>query len=342
MGQFIPVDHDPFDVAPTPQGTQTPTGYVQMPPGMRPSGMTDTPSQGGSMVPMSDATERGMQLMTIGGITKNRALEAAGQHLITNDPTAEARKAQATEIGKGRGQAQTEYINRKFAGARILRALDKLEETVSTAEKDRLEGAIGPYNMNPSPDADKHWLPTLTTIPGMTPPQAAAAGKQMPWWSPQGWMVQKYGNADAWDLQNTLRHDTHGVTTAFMTSAGKGMNMSDERQKAFDATMSDFQRATTKEQALDILRRAKNIVGTDFNLNDKEISSPEVRAYLMHLEDQVYGAPDTKNAQKVETAPYQAKPTVYDEAREAIARGANPDAVAERLRRNGYDPKHLK
>jgi uncharacterized protein (DUF1778 family) len=74
----------------------------------------------------------------------------------------------------------------------------------------------------------------------------------------------------------------HGLTNAFVTSAPKGMNMSDSRQAMFESAMGDFMKATTREDAKKVLDHAKTIIQNDFSLTSEE-ADRVIRANLQRI-----------------------------------------------------------
>ncbi len=260
MASLVPVDYDPFAAPPVSPQTAVPA----MPPGTVPGAMNAQPGIETSMVPLSPEAERAKRLLKAQTLSGNRGGVAGAQDLLLAEPTYQAQKAQSTQMGKDAADRSA----MKRTGINILRSYAQLQHSFDETPDDILKDAIGPYNAQPAPE-NHGWLPSLTTTPGMTPPQAAAAAKQANPYNilnPTRW----YGNADAWNTQNLFQHDVHGLTNSFMTGAGKGMNMSDKRQETFDSTMKDFMKASNREAAKEVLGHAKTIIMNDFGLSPRE------------------------------------------------------------------------
>lgn len=157
------------------------------------------------------------------------------------------------EQSKKAADTQSQLEAAQNAGRRILQSYAQLRYKFDTAPDDALTGAIGPRNNTP-------YASYIPFVGGMTPPEAAASYKMMPNFT---------GASDydaAWNLQNLLGHDIHGITNAFMSNAGKSLNMSDTRQEAFDSTMRDFMKATNRKDSAEILDHAKGIIANDFGI----------------------------------------------------------------------------
>ena len=239
----------------------------------------------------------------------DRAGVMGAKDLLEADPTYEMRKKQAVGMGenaKNRAEA-------RVSGAKILGSYAALLDKFNETPDDVLKGAIGPSNLKPY----QSWIPF---IGGMTEPEAAASYRLMPN------MTGARSAEEAWNAQNLFGHDVHGITNAFMT-AGKGLNMSDERQKAFDATMRDFMKATDRKSAKEILDHAKGIIANDFYLTPEE--AEEIVDSHISLMSRM------KDTKKSETE------RLLNDARSAIQQGAPRDKVIERLRQRGIDPKGI-
>lgn len=172
---------------------------------------------------------------------KNRSIGQAIQGTPGHVYRVELAKKVADEVAR-RQDAQ-------FAGSQILKSYAQLLDRFNNTSEADLKGAIGPYNTKPYKD----WIPF---VGGMTAPEAKAA------YTPS--IVDK-GAESAWNAQNLFGHDVHGITNAFITNA-KNLNMSDDRQRAFDATMRDFMKSTNRAAAAEILEHAKHIIANDFGL----------------------------------------------------------------------------
>ena len=235
------------------------------PPGTYAGGMVPkiSPTDSGvdaSFVPLSPKAQAAERLMTLGGITGNRALETAGKNILDYDPTALSGRKQSEEMGKN---AATR-AEAKRAGTQILKSFAQLQDQFDSTPDTILQGAIGPYNTTPAPPSSTvgGFIPNFWTMPGMTPPEAAAA------YPYRGTALM--GSGRSWDAQNQFMHNVHGITTAFLANAGKSLNLSDKRQEAFESAMKDFMKATDRKSAQKILNDAKGLIVNDFGLDQKE------------------------------------------------------------------------
>lgn len=225
---------------------------------------------------------------------------------IQRTPGHQYRVTNATKLAEQ--QANIEGAQR--TGTNILKSYAQLYNKFNKAEDETLNNAIGPANMKP-------YSEYVPFVGGMTSPEAKAAYWWMPKWDSEA--AEK-----SWNLQNLMMHDVHGLTNAFMSGAGKSLNMSDKRQEVFESAMKDFMKATNKAAAKEILDHAKGIIANDFGIP-------------MHVANQVVDD-HLKDLQREHlTASKQA----LDEARRAIGAGAPRDAVIKRLRQNGYDASGL-
>lgn len=242
MVKMTPVDYDPFAQAPA-----TPMGQSNlMPPGTTPGRMTVQSPLDTSMVPLSDEAERANSLLLWGTMTGNKGVISGAQDILKNDPTQQARSKQSTEMGADAARR----AEARRTGVNILNSFAELQHTFDNANDDALKGAIGPYNNKP-------FMSHLPLVGGMTVPEAKAA------YSP-------FSDGKSWNLRNELKHLTHGLTNAIVSGAGKGLNMSNDRQELFQKTMEDFIGQTNRDEAAKILRHAKVIIQNDFGLNPEE------------------------------------------------------------------------
>jgi hypothetical protein len=258
-------------------------GPGQMPPGTVPSTMTAKPTIEADMVPLSNEAQRAQKLMLYGAISGNKTMEATGKALWEQDPTAEARKKQSIDMGANAARR----AEMKSAGENILKSYAKLLHTFDETPEDILHGAIGPYNTKP-------YMSHLPLIGGMTPPEAAAAYRLMPGGTGSPNVIESYNK------QKLLGHLVGGVTNALMANAGKGLNMSDTRQKSFEAALQDFMHATDKKSAAEILNDARAIIQNDFGL------SPEHADKIVHTEiERVKAEKEKADSEKKSGAPSQ-------------------------------------
>lgn len=263
------------------QPAQTPqpqrlTAPGQMPPGLQPGPM-NAKSQSlleQEMVPLSEEAQRAERMITQGGITKNPALERAGAAILARDPTYQARKKQS----EGTGEAAGKRNEMRMAGENILGSFAKLYHAWENTPDEVLGRALGARNTAPLKEESPTFIPfTNIPIPGLSGPTTVDPATKTPI-AGQITPVQRAAilnpkdkNAiDAWNAYNLFKHGAHGVTNALLTSAPKGMNMSDARQAVFASAMEDFMKAETRADQGRILDHAKTIIQNDFNLTPAE------------------------------------------------------------------------
>lgn len=261
--------------APGPQPTPLTTPN-QMPPGMTPGPMNaKSPSLlEQEMVGLSDEAQRAIRMITAGGVTSNKAMEAAGNAILAKDPTYQARKKQS----EGFGEQAAKRSEMRLAGENILGSYAKLFHAFENTPDEILKGAIGPRNtMELAERGPAYVWGTQLPIPFTEGPttvdprtNAAVSGKITPAQRAAILNPDDEAAADAWNAQNLFKHDVHGLTNAFVTSAPKGMNMSDSRQAMFESAMGDFMKSTTRQEAKKVLDHAKTIIQNDFNLTPEE------------------------------------------------------------------------
>lgn len=157
----------------------------------------------------------------------------------------------AREYQKGLAKEAAALDERRRAGGQVMSQLQALGDAANEmygSDKNAFLGAIGPYNTTP-------YMDKLPVIGGMTVPKATAAYG---------------GDGKAWNVQNRLQHMIHGLTTSFVASAGKGLNMSDSRQQAFEETMGAMMKATNKEEFDKITHDAADIIRKTFHLPEEK------------------------------------------------------------------------
>lgn len=157
------------------------------------------------------------------------------QQIIQNTPGHKQRMSQAEVVGKNLGNLE----ERQRGGLQVLEMLNKLGHTADEGHASgNLDSAIGPIDASPT------FQRIRAAIPGI------------------GSYYEK-----PYNLHNQLSHDIHGLTTAFISSAGKGgITMSDARQKAFEETMGAMMKATNKEEFDKIKKDAEDIIKGTFGL----------------------------------------------------------------------------
>lgn len=259
---FVDVDYDPF-AAPAggsggAPGAAAPTPLQapgQMPPGTAPGRLQAQPdAPDASMVPLSADAQRAQKLMRVNGLMGNRSGVQDENDILQADPTYEARKNQAVEMGKNAAI----LAGKQAAGSQILTGVDRLQDILTGADDKTVKSAMGPYNLSMvHPYTVVPTSPTAYLAPQeMTPVQAAAA-----------YNPNDTTNA-AYDFQNRINHLVGGLTEQFVASTGGAANnMSDSRQRVFEETMGALRNATSKDEALKIVGDARNIIRDTFNLH---------------------------------------------------------------------------
>lgn len=276
------------------------------PPGTTPGNMAAKPGFDASMVPLSEEAQKAQRMMMWGAIAGNPMMEKAGERLWSQDPTAEARKKQAVDMGA----AAAKRAEAQVAGENILRSYAKLVHRFNETPDDVLGAAVGPY-------ATKPYANYVPMVAGMTPPEAAAAYSLVPR-SLDSLAPGGPKSTDVWNTQNLFKHLAHGVTNAFVANAGKSANMSDARQQVFASAMEDFMKATDRKSAEKVLTDAKTIITNDFHV------SPE-RASQVLKEEMARFASESPN-KAMEPASRSASSTAApgQAVDELIANAANP------------------
>src|SRR5262249_16208256 len=163
--------------------------------------------------------------------------------IIRDTPGHQMRTAYGKKIGED--MAQLEESQR--AGLQVLQGLRMIGETANSADDATLNRAIGPFTSNKWFQGARRaaFLPAdLVMDPHNVPYDAS------------------------YNLNNILRHDTHGLVTTFMKTAAKGMNMSDARQEAFADTMGAMLNATNRDDFNRILKHAEWIIRDSYGLPD--------------------------------------------------------------------------
>lgn len=285
-----------------------------------PQAGANTPTTG-SMQPSSQTTppyfqeedEQNLMMAKILGGPK------AVSDAIQRTPGHQYRVTQATEVAKN--QAAVEAAQR--TGTNILKSYAQLYNKFNKIPDDVLQNAIGSRNTVP-------YSQYTPLIGGMTRPEAAAAYPFMPYPNASGWGIPGFNGKDAddaWNAQNLLSHDVHGITNAFMSGAGKSLNMSDKRQEVFESAMKDFMKATNRKSAKEILDHAKGIIANDFGI-------PTWKANEI-VEEHI------KEIEREKTREKYTQDQAIQEAKKAIAAGKNKNAVIQRMRELGYDTSGL-
>lgn len=157
------------------------------------------------------------------------------QTILQNTPGHKLRVKAAEKTGENLANLE----ERQRGGLQVLEMLNQLGHTADEGHAaGTLDQAIGPLDSSPT------WQRVRAAIP----------------------LVGGYYEK-GYNLHNQLMHDIHGLTTAFISSAGKGgIQMSDARQKAFEETMGAMMKATTKEEFDKIKVDADRIIRGTFGL----------------------------------------------------------------------------
>lgn len=164
------------------------------------------------------------------------------QQLIQKTPGYIAREELAKKVGQNLGSLE----ERQRGGTQVLDMLQQLGHTADEGGS-TLDSAIGPLNASPAFQRAR---------------EAANV-----------WDIM--GTRKGYDLHNQLTHDIHGLTTAFISAAGKGgIQMSDARQKAFEETMGAMMKATSKKEFDKIKVDADRIIRGTFGLQPGAAVSP--------------------------------------------------------------------
>ncbi len=158
---------------------------------------------------------------------------AAG--VIQNTPGHKYRMTMAEQSAKNLSGLE----ERQRAGVQVLQMLGQLGHTADEGHAaGSLDQAIGPVDSSPTFQRVRAALPVI------------------------GNYYEK-----PYNLHNQLMHDIHGLTTAFVSAAGKsGITMSDARQAAFEETMGAMMKATNKQEFDKIKVDAERIIANTFGL----------------------------------------------------------------------------
>lgn len=276
------------------------TAPGQMPPGMQPGPMNAKSSSmiQQEMPELSAEAQRGLRMVTQGGITNNRNMEQAGRMLLEKDPTYQARKKASEALG----EAAAKRSEMRIAGENILGSFAKLYHAWENTPDEVLNRALGARNVQLLKEETPTFVPfTNIPIPGLTGPttvdpatKTAVAGQITPVQRAAILNPKDEAAVAAWNAQNLFKHGAHGVTNALLTSAPKGMNMSDARQAVFASAMEDFMKAETREEQRRVLDHAKTIIQNDFNLTpaeaDKILKTQMDRLHVEHEHKQAIKA----------------------------------------------------
>lgn len=239
------------------------------------------------------------------------------------------------EYAKKVGDQTATLEDRQRVGLNILRSYAQLRNKFDAAPDEVVSGAIGPRNVAELNETSPTFLPfTNIPIPGLSGPttvdpktKSAITGNITPVQRAAILNPDDPKAAAAWNLQNLLGHDVHGITTALMAGGGKGMQMSDVRQKAFDSAMRDFMQSGDRKSASEILDHAKGLIANDFNI-PMDVADAVIKQHIGEMQKQASNKkPDPDR--------------LLLEARNALSMGAPRDKVIERLQKLGVNPSGL-
>lgn len=174
-----------------------------------------------------------------GNIAMSQLLPGAAA-AIQNTPGHKYRMTMAEQSAKNLSGLE----ERQRAGVQVLQMLGQLGHTADEGHAaGTLDQAIGPVDSSPLFQRVRAALPVV------------------------GNYYEK-----PYNLHNQLTHDIHGLTTAFVSAAGKsGITMSDARQAAFEETMGAMMKATNKQEFDKIKVDAERIIANTFGLESPPI-----------------------------------------------------------------------
>jgi hypothetical protein len=278
-------------------------------PGRMPPGTTPGTMQGKSesmvnseMVPLSQEAQRAIKMIEAAGIMNNPALKSAAEAILSKDPTYLAQQAQS----KAFGEAAAKRAEMRKAAEQIFGSYAEMQHAFDTTPDDVLARATGPANTQKLQENTPATMPIFGfNIPGLSKPTTMDPKTGAPF-AGQITPVQRAAMLNpndkeaqaAWDAQNQFEHLGHGMTNSLITSAPKGMQMSDARQEVFASAMRDFLRSSSREQGQKILHHAKSIIQNDFGLSPQE-ADEIVKHHVTRLQEQTRQKDMIKAAAKV-------------------------------------------
>jgi len=281
------------------------------------------------MVGLSEEAQRALNMLQLAGITNNRTMEMAANQILAKDPSYQARKSQAEAMGKTAGARQ----QMREAGENILDPYERLRIMVEQTPEDELLGAIGPRNQAPLQEQSptyipgSRWLGQGIPIPGFSGPTTVDPKSGAPI-SGNLTTVQRDAILNpndpkiqaAYNAQNRINHLTDGITTAIMAQVKAG-TMTDSKMEMYKDAISRFKNASTRPEAMKILRDAGLLIQNDFSLTPDEFNSITGRHRARHL------------AEDAETE--------YKNMQEATKDNKIPDEKLHLLFQNFNNPKHI-
>lgn len=313
-------------------------------PGRLPPGVVPGTMQGKSesminseMVPLSQEAQRAIKMIEAAGIMNNPSLKSAAEAILSKDPTYIAQQKQSAAFG----EAAAKRAEMRKAAEQIFGSYAEMQHAFNTTPEEVRARALGPGNMQKLQENTPAFVPwTNIPIPGLAKPTtidpktgAPFAGQITPVHREAILNPNDKDAQAAWDAQNQFEHLGHGMTNSLITSAPKGMQMSDARQEVFASAMRDFMRSSTREEAQRILKHAKAIIQNDFGLNPQE-ADDIVKHHLTRLQEQQRQNDLIKAAAKVPKEAYEeliGKPSVTSIASFNKAFHGNKPGLAERL-----------
>lgn len=229
------------------------------PPGSTPGGMQ--PVEGApdmKLVPSTPDANYYQQMMLVGGMQGNRAMESAGSTLYKTEPSTLARE----EAGKGAGKSAVELAQRQAAGNRVMPGIGALRKMILEASDDDWKQAAGPYNSTPAPASNTVPMSRESwRAPDMTPTQARAS---------YGYSYDNPAYQRQWRVQNDLVHLKGALTEQYITAMGKAaIANSDAKMKVFEDLMDRMRFAPHRKAAMGILDTAEDASHNTFSLNPK-------------------------------------------------------------------------
>ena len=224
MPSWSPVDYDPSQPPPPDPASLAAPGM--MPPGTTPGRMVaQENAPDASMVPLSADAQDAMGLMTVMGLTGDRAGVMSQKDILDADPTYRARNKEADQMGTTAGNLD----RKREAGTRVYSALNDLEQKARAwhdAAPQAFNGATGPWNSN-------QMLQTAT-----------------------GW-----SNRGAQAFNTVLHHDIEKLVALYREMPSTGNSTGSDAQDAnFKDAMGQWITAPDANTGFAILQSAKDLV----------------------------------------------------------------------------------
>lgn len=254
MPSWSPVDYDPTQ-PPPPEATPL-TTPDQMPPGTAPGRMVaQENAPDASMVPLSANAQGAQNMMSVMGLMGDRAGVMSQNDILQADPTYQARKKEAEQMGTTAGNLD----RKREAGTRVFDSLNQLEQKARAwydHAPSAFNGAIGPWNSN-------DYLQTAT-----------------------GW-----ANRGAQAAHTMFDHDIEKMVAEYREMPSTGASQgSDAQDLTFKNAMGKWQSAPDADTAFAILQSAKDLVrqkaglGKTFDLPRAALDPKDVNAINRYAE----------------------------------------------------------